>query len=720
MQTQKADEPKTDPPTSQKASLNVIALISGGKDSLYSLLHCLANGHTVVALANLHPPVPGHNEDTRGGEGGNGATDADADTGEEDMNSYMYQTIGHRVIPLYEEALGIPLYRAPITGSAVDTRRVYHPGPGTSTDTEASPGERDETEALVPLLRHIQKTHPEANALSTGAILSTYQRTRVESVASRLGLISLSWLWMYPYLPCPAPAPAQGMQDIQDRETGLLDDMATSTCETRIIKVASGGLDSTDLWTNITSSDPGPRKRILRRMRRFASDGDARAAVLGEGGEYESLALDGPGVLWKRRIQIDDWERGVGEGENEGSVCFGGVEGRCVDKIEDGVRVGDVPRPGLFDRGFAGLLDGLEGEQVVPEGEEERLPEGVSKLGPGAEKQMLDIKNAVEHPEKIVFATVLLRSMDDFSSMNDIYTSLFPNPNPPARVTIACDLPPGVNVQVSFEYGPASPDRQGLLVQSRSYWAPANIGPYSQSISIPLPESGSESRLVYVAGQIPLEPASMDIVTGNYTTRAVLALQHLWRIGAAMQVNWWVCAVAYLTASGSGETKAQLAWKLWERMHVKPEEEEEEEVDIWDIKYGQGHAHTQTASLPDFSLSNTTPPFLAVQVADLPRNTDIEWQGLGCQCSGVQVEETDSTTTTTIQDYTTGVIEIGMEHADHLQGYINDILERYSHRLVVYTTQTVSCDALVIPCRGVWGRQGRRLIAGIRFSHSDR
>jgi len=36
----------------------VIALVSGGKDSFFSLLHCAANGHRVVALANLHPAKP--------------------------------------------------------------------------------------------------------------------------------------------------------------------------------------------------------------------------------------------------------------------------------------------------------------------------------------------------------------------------------------------------------------------------------------------------------------------------------------------------------------------------------------------------------------------------------------------------------------------------------------------------------------------------------------
>jgi hypothetical protein len=33
----------------------VIGLVSGGKDSTFNLLHCLANGHEIVALATLTP-----------------------------------------------------------------------------------------------------------------------------------------------------------------------------------------------------------------------------------------------------------------------------------------------------------------------------------------------------------------------------------------------------------------------------------------------------------------------------------------------------------------------------------------------------------------------------------------------------------------------------------------------------------------------------------------
>lgn len=35
--------------------LKVVALISGGKDSIYNCLEVLAENHEIVALANLHP-----------------------------------------------------------------------------------------------------------------------------------------------------------------------------------------------------------------------------------------------------------------------------------------------------------------------------------------------------------------------------------------------------------------------------------------------------------------------------------------------------------------------------------------------------------------------------------------------------------------------------------------------------------------------------------------
>jgi diphthine-ammonia ligase len=739
--------------------LNVIALISGGKDSLYSILHCIRNGHTVVALANLYPERQ-HNTTTQ-----------DED---EDIDSFMYQTIGHSVIPLYEQALKIPLYRQPITGGAVDTARIY------GHDANANANDKDETESLVPLLQRIKQAHPEANAVSAGAILSTYQRTRIENVAGRLGLVPLAWLWMYPSLPAPD---ARKQDPLAIKQAGLLEDMAAVGCDARIIKVASGGLDEGFLWENVSGAESGGRmmrRRITKAMSRFAAAEDIRGAVLGEGGEYETLALDGPGFLWKKRIEVGAKEERAGEG----GVAFVKLrQARCVVKseraVDDGVGPGDVRRPGLLDAVFESVLgSGLDvsgPDDSRRSASMARSPawsgcEHVHRLtgsswtisnivapeaGPGAGEQMKGIADKTEQMLKsfghagpgprseddIVFATVLLNSMADFESMNAVYVSMFNKPNPPARVTVACGdrLPSNVKVMISFTVDLGARDiRQGLHVQSRSYWAPANIGPYSQAMSIPLRNA---SRLVYVAGQIPLDPASMDMtqVPGpwyeGYRLRAVLALQHLWRIGEAMQVDWWLGAVAFLVGEQHADAQAQVAWRLWEKMHALPDNEDEDDdegpqLDAWDIKYGrriEDPTDTLVPGLPKFTalFESTTsiPPFLAVQVDQLPRGSDIEWQGLGGRCEQAKLNIKGGASFAAMDGqfrYISFEIDAGSS-VDILDQSLRSLIETHCRdsnlsQAVLYTTHSVSeasWPGQVVPCRSVWGREGRRLSAGV-------
>jgi diphthine-ammonia ligase len=262
-------------------SLNVIALISGGKDSIYSILHCLQNGHKVVALGNVYPLPRDSNKSLES------HVTQEVEGDEDDFNSYMYQTVGHTVIPLYGQALGIPLYRQPISGDASATGATY----------EKPANSIDETESLVPLLQRIMKAHPEANAVSTGAILSTYQRTRVESVSLRLGLVPLSFLWRYPFLP-------------PESQISLLVDMASVGLDARVIKVASWGLNESFLWQNVASDEV--MRKIERAMARFRTNEDG--AALGEGGEFETLVLDGPDHLFKGRIVVDEEDRRIIKG----------------------------------------------------------------------------------------------------------------------------------------------------------------------------------------------------------------------------------------------------------------------------------------------------------------------------------------------------------------------------------------------------------------------
>lgn len=101
----------------------------------------------------------------------------------DELDSFMYQTVGHDVIHLQAECFGVPLYHEYITGQSIEQALNYA--------TTAN----DETEDLYRILAHVKTVHPSIQGVSVGAILSNYQRTRVENVCARLGLTSLGYLW---------------------------------------------------------------------------------------------------------------------------------------------------------------------------------------------------------------------------------------------------------------------------------------------------------------------------------------------------------------------------------------------------------------------------------------------------------------------------------------------------------------------------------------------
>ena len=80
----------------------------------------------------------------------------------------------------------------------------------------------DEVEDLYDLLL-TAKTKYKISAVCSGAIASTYQRTRVENVCSRLNLTSLAYLWKRDQLE-------------------LLSEMAEAEMEAVVIKIAGIGL----------------------------------------------------------------------------------------------------------------------------------------------------------------------------------------------------------------------------------------------------------------------------------------------------------------------------------------------------------------------------------------------------------------------------------------------------------------------------------------------
>ena len=150
------------PALSVMQNLKVVALVSGGKDSIMSMMRCVEHGHDIVCLANLFPaPSEG-----------------------DELDSFMYQTVGHDGIEALAACMERPLYRRPI-----------RPKTSINQALEYTTTQGDEVEDLFALLQFVKMQHPEITAVATGAILSNYQRTRVEAVCMRLGLVSLAFLW---------------------------------------------------------------------------------------------------------------------------------------------------------------------------------------------------------------------------------------------------------------------------------------------------------------------------------------------------------------------------------------------------------------------------------------------------------------------------------------------------------------------------------------------
>lgn len=752
--------------------LKVIALISGGKDSLFSVLHCLANGHEVVALANLHPPA----------------------LASEDIDSFMYQTVGHAVVPLYAEALGIPLFRQAITGGVVNGEREYAP---------CGQGE-DETEDLVPLLRRVVAEVPGADAVCSGAILSTYQRTRVESVAVRLGLVPLSYLWQYLYLPPYG-------------QTSLLEAMRAVGQVAKIVKVASGGLDESFLWQDVTAEAVIARMR--RRMEMFGAG--QGGALIGEGGEFETLALDGPSVLWKKRIEVQEVEKISGEGGSS----FARLSGiGLAEKDEAPGAEPSMPRISpLLDVEFERVLRetdaheatsieklsfvqssakddlwrGLSGTQhdsngTSPTSDHVQLANIQSAPYGSTADQMTDIVHQTLFrlrelglgASHIAHATILLRDMSTFAKINPIYGSMFTKPNPPSRVTVACGelMPSGVDISLSIIVAASKEagTRRGLHVQSRSYWAPANIGPYSQAISLPLKQGShmdatdvaTEPRVVHVAGQIPLVPASMEMITakemprrddqrslqGNlrdFLAQAVLSLQHLWRIGRAMDVTTWAGAVAYISQCAAEEAprRAEIACKTWLDIHrvldnsvgnqdnaqeEQEDDNETEDFDVWDLKNRVGQLSGSLSeegatrpSLPDFSRisiegasgNTAAPPVFVAQVAELPRGADIEWFSTGISAASEvryttisrdgYSEQTCSVATS--EHSHTEMMYVGFESVEGFAAFMEREGGDVKRTISVYTTKALPAafwtrfHPMMVPCFGIWGLEGGEL-----------
>ncbi|KAJ1023321.1 hypothetical protein NDA18_004848 [Ustilago nuda] len=590
--------------------MKVVGLLSGGKDSCYNLLHCLQQGHQLVALATLSPP---------------GSKD--------ELDSYMYQTVGHDAVHLVAQAMKLPLYRRTIVGTALNQRSQY----GSRTPSTSATTLEDETEDLYHLLHTVKSHHPDIEAVSVGAILSNYQRVRVEHVALRpdLNLTPLTYLW-------------------QRKQSELYAEMLEAGLVSILIKVAGIGLDEGDLGKTL-----GQMQGKLDKLNSIYG-----AHVCGEGGEYETLTIDSP--LFENKVDVGDVERVLHSDSGFGSVSYLRlVNARLVEKERGEGQRSKARTPPLLDvvgrrtlkassttkaEGISeqlGILH-LSKEMEVPTPSISRksryvvlsnitgLPNTTPSHPVSVEEQVRQAFTTISHLlssisptplnlEHISHINLYLGSQTDFASVNSIYRTLF-GVSPPSRACVALpNLPPGCDIMinlVAFDETSSSSasvpfDRRALHVQGRSFWAPANIGPYSQSLV--------QAEKIWVAGQIGLIPSDLTLPEDR-ALQASLSLQHARRIlkatmndmaGRKVQCGWVEGGVCWLQKD---EAMVELGRRAWLAQNPalggEGEGEEGEEEEHW---LGQTTPEDEEGSMPPML-------FVTLPKGSLPRSAAIEWQ----------------------------------------------------------------------------------------------
>ncbi|XP_009885225.1 PREDICTED: diphthine--ammonia ligase [Charadrius vociferus] len=543
------------------------------------MMQCVAAGHQIVALANLRPA-----ENT-------GQTD--------ELDSYMYQTVGHHAIDLYADALDLPLYRGFIKGTSVNTGKVY------------TTCQEDEVEDLYHLMKLV-KDKEGVEGVSVGAILSDYQRVRVEDVCRRLNLQPLAYLW-------------RRNQEI------LLKEMISSNIQAIIIKVAAFGLDpDKHLGKTLDQMEP----YLLELSEKYG------VHVCGEGGEYETFTLDCP--LFKKKIVVDSAKVVVhsadafapvaylrflklhleNKGEYSGTVVNScSCEVSCNDDDIFPSSEEDEPRKnipiiwkslkhnsldftkmfGRSGRSLSGYqwFSGITAHFLPSKGKnaQEAAREAFSSLQANMTSEGLKLKD-------IILVHLYMKSMKDFNVINSVYVTEF-DLCPPARVCVESLLPDGVLFCIdclAHKYDVAMDDvlrdeKLVMHVQSISHWAPASIGPYSQSIKV--------GDVLYCAGQIALVPCTMQLVSGGIWTEARVSLRHVERVLQAMRqetaLHHVITACCYVTDS----KHISIARSIWQKNLRKCKKVEDSET---------SHDVTAVCGL-----------LAVVVISHLPRDAAIEW-----------------------------------------------------------------------------------------------
>ncbi|XP_039163343.1 diphthine--ammonia ligase isoform X1 [Eucalyptus grandis] len=477
--------------------MKVVALVSGGKDSCYAMMKCVQYGHQIVALANLMP----------------------VDDAVDELDSYMYQTVGHQIIVSYAKCMGIPLFRKRIQGSTRHQKLSYKMTPG------------DEVEDMYELLKEVKKKIPSIEAVSSGAIASDYQRLRVESVCSRLGLVSLAYLWK------------------QDQSM-LLQEMIDNGILAITVKVAAMGLNP----EKHLGKDISFLYSYLHKLKELYG-----INVCGEGGEYETLTLDCP-LFVHARIVLEEFQVILHSSDSIAPVGILHPLAFHLETKAESVSVGGCDKMNDLRHENTGLVYEVQAENsegcvdakesvadvnVLTKAADDGLQISTKKedlafsiscwLGASESSGLQDdLKGVLRKIEaelsghnldwrNVLYVHLYISDMNEFAVANDTYVKFITQEKcpsgVPSRSTVELPLPHvGLGKAYIEVLVTKNEEKRVLHVQSISCWAPSCIGPYSQATF--------HKNVLYMAGQLGLYPPTMTLTKGGAVAELELALQN--------------------------------------------------------------------------------------------------------------------------------------------------------------------------------------------------
>ena len=108
---------------------------------------------------------------------------------------------------------------------------------------------------------------------------------------------------------------------------------------------------------------------------------------------------------------------------------------------------------------------------------------------------------------------VQLADISNFAVFNHCYANSVPRSSPPTRFSLCLSLEQPVLFIISIQV--SKNICRHMHVESISFWAPANIGPYSQAQLYARREQEDGGSLLLVSGQIALVPERMVLVAAD-------------------------------------------------------------------------------------------------------------------------------------------------------------------------------------------------------------